>query len=247
MDFPFTIAPGQTITVSTTQAYLYYEAGSAGGADASIRVAADIGDEIVLKPGQGFRYSGPFSRLYLSNNKGQAPIIGHIVLEAGEFFDNRVTGTVDIVDGGKNRTLAGQTFVMAASNGPAAGQYGVQELWNPAGSGKNVIVEQIQVSSAAASNILCGWTGTRVGAGAAGILSKKAGGANSSAAATFLSLAALPGTFNYLTTCNVQANGTILLPFKEPIVIPPGFGLIIANSTASNSLQMWAEFFEEGI
>ena len=240
MQFDFAIPGNGAQVVDVVGRFVKYVSGAG-----KIRVRLDKGGYLDLLPGQGAK-GLDFARLQIEDRSGAG---NYGVLLAGnfEFQDDRVSGDVSIIDGGKNRTIANQTFMMAASNGPTAGQYAVQELWNPAGSGKRIIVEQAQVSSGAASNILCGWTATRVGSGAVGAYSKMAGGVNSTGATTFVSLAALPGFFNYLTTTNVQANAGMLLSLREPLVIPPGFGFIVANSTVSNSLQMYAEFFEEGI
>jgi hypothetical protein len=251
MDFPFVLQPGQTITVNSRQAYLYYEAGSAGGADASIRISADIGDEIVLKPGQGFRYSSAFNRLYLSNNKGAAPIAGHIILEAGEFFDNRVTGEVSVIDGGKFRSLSQIAFYSGTGVPGAATKYGAVQLFNPAGNTKNLIVTGFVGSVGGPGNVyLLGsvqqLANVNTGAGQKLI---KAAYTGTTGQIRNEQCAAIPSNIDGMVfyTANLAAGGTTAFQLHEPLIITPGHSLMFYTTAAQTEIFANFEYFEDGL
>jgi len=251
--FDITIAAGASRQIDVQASYIYYLNGSAGGMDTTIELRPISGGETVyLKPGQAYKMPQALvvqgiTRWIIKNLKGEATITGQVLMGEGEFTDNRITGSVEVVDGGKARSLAGRAYMCAISAGISAGQFAFNELWNPLGSGKNVIVEQWSLSSAAASNIYAGWHNVRLTAGPNGSISKKAGGALSSALVGAVYRGVAGGIASVLSTTNVPANQTIVIAPKEPIIIPPGFSFYCENQTASSSLQTWFEFFEEDV
>lgn len=239
MQFDFTVTPGGGQGIEVRGTFVKYVAGAG-----KIRVRITSGAYIDLMPGQGARGLN-FERLIIEDRTGNGGF-GTILAGAFEFQDDRISGDVSIIDGGKNRTIAGQTFLMAASWNPA-GVMPISELWNPPGSGKNVIIESWLVSSANASNIFTGWTPTRIGTGGAGVLPKKAGGLNSVSLHASPTAASVPADYKVLTTINVQANQAATFAPKEPVVIPPGFGFFCININPGNGLQNVVEFFEEAL
>jgi len=136
--------------IDVRASFIYFLNGSAGGSDTTIKVKNESGgDEILLKPGQAFRLpNGQFyNRWIISNYLGQAAIVGQLLLGEGDFFDGRISGSVEVIDGGKARVLADATYIGAASQIAVAAQNSHCQLWNPAGSGENLIVEQIFLAS----------------------------------------------------------------------------------------------------
>lgn len=97
---------------------------------------------ITLKPGQGFKFSERVKR-WVVLNKGTVPLSGYLMIGSGDFFDQRISGTVDVIDGGKARTLSNQAFGGFAYQANVAAQYTRLQLWNPAGSGKNIVLENV--------------------------------------------------------------------------------------------------------
>lgn len=71
IDFPFKLAVGEAVQANLYGSNVKYVVGSAGGADPSIKVKTDGGDEYVLLPGQGFSFKNKvFTKLNISNEVG---------------------------------------------------------------------------------------------------------------------------------------------------------------------------------
>lgn len=240
MNFPLNLAVGFAQPVNQVGNYVYYKAGSAGGADPSIKVKTDLGDEYILMPGQGFRLDNrTFTNLQITNAGAVATIIGSLLIADGGFFDNRVTGSVEVIDGGKNRTLAQVAFIGQYSLAPGAGLRAVVTLWNPAASGKNLIVNQVSCNCAAADSmsvastqtqqtIIANGTAKKLGApGAAGQIQ----GAAVAAATTIATLGSLQ-------------NGQIYR-FTEPVIVPPGWGIVVSSSILQSPAGASFEWYEE--
>ena len=68
-----------------------------------------------------------------------------------------VTGDVSMIEGEKNRALAGGMFTGTASQAAVGAQYAYAQLWNPVGSGKNLIVSNIRYGSTAVTAIAMGF------------------------------------------------------------------------------------------
>jgi hypothetical protein len=249
-NYPLQLAVGEIKTINSVGTFIYYESASAGGADTSILVTFDTNDQIVLKVGQGQNIPRGFNVLRVKNNLGQGAIIGNLVIADSGFVDNRNVGTVEVIDGGKNRSNAGIAFCAPGAAGASAGQYTIIELWNPAGSGKNAIIEQLTLSAAAATiSIFAGWTSTNlIGGPVSNITSKKAGSAN---ATSYVGIAfaasATPASSGTLLSLNLQGNTTITYSLREPIIIPPGYGFWIGNTVVNTGFNEITEFIEDAI
>lgn len=201
---------------------------------------------ISLKPGQGFRFSTAASG-WVVFNKGTVPLTGVLLVGNGDFFDQRISGEVSVIDGGKARTMGGGAFMGYVSSATTqAANRPVVHYRNPAGSGKNVIVESILVSSSAAGFIGFGFQVAGLTTVVGNVASKLAGGA---AGVTSMSRDELTG-YPYATNiggANVNAGGAVLIPLKEPIVLTQNSGIGISLSTvgAGNLLTATLEIVEE--
>jgi hypothetical protein len=248
--YDITITASQTRQLDARGNYFYYYAGSAGGADPTITLRGlSSGLRIVLKPGQAFRLPAGSSEnsWVMTNYAGAATILGSVIVGNGEITDNRVTGSVEVVDGGKNRTNAGTAFSSAISSGAGvAAQYAHCGIWNPSGSGKNVIIERLIISTAAASVVQYGTATNYIGSLNGGASSKKSGGTASTGQASFGNSATnLPSGFSYMGILQINANVPFDLVLKEPIIVQPNAGFAVANATTNTSLTITTEFFEE--
>lgn len=245
MNFPLNLPATGMQPVYQVGNYVYYSAGSAGGADPSIKVKTDLGDEYILKPGQGFRLDGRnFGNLQISNAGGVATIIGMVTIADGGFFDNRVTGSVEVIDGAKARTLGGGALMGGVTCGAVAATNAYVQLWNPAGSGKNVIVETVAYSSNTTGGV-----GFRTGQTAitnfqGNGISKLAGGASSGVSLRYQNNAAAMGGANMLLV-SVSAGQQAIYTFKEPVVLPPGNGLIVTQGIVNADITASFEWYEE--
>lgn len=244
-NYPFNVAVGQSATVNTQGSFLYYESASAGGVDSSIKVKSDKGDEFVLKVGQGAQVK--FTRLYISNNLGQGAITGNLVLADAGFIDHRVVGTVEVLDGGKNRVMAGISFCGNAQQSGAAGQYPIVQLWNPAGSGKNAIVERLIVASSVADTPYVGYLNGALATVLNPPINKKLG----VAIATVMQMRSdIPAAFalpavQQMIGLFLPVSQSLLVPSIEPIVVPPGCGLVVAAGSNNRTINATFDYFED--
>lgn len=249
--YDITIAPNNVQEVASQGRYIYYYNGSAGGADASITVKHDMsGTAIVLKPGQAFRLDDKErggGRWLIGNYANTAPILGRIVVGNGRIDDNTITGSVEVIDGGKNRTKAGMAFMMYANQVQTAGQVTINQLWNPVGSGKNAIVERINLTcGGTAQAIVVRLTNTPL-PGATGCQSKLVGGPVSSCVVQGVSQAGL-ATGTVVWAMYFAANSTVTLPLSEPIILPPGSGISASSGQPTGlDVPFSVEFYEESI
>lgn len=246
MNFPLNLVVNGMQPVSQVGNYVYYKAGSAGGADPSIKVKTDLGDEYILMPGQGFRLDNRFfNNLQVTNAGGQATVIGMLLIADGGFFDNRTTGSVEVIDGGKSRTLGGGAFMGGVQCGTTAGQNSHVQIWNPLGSGKNVIVESITYSSNSNGGILFR-TGNVAAANMLGNgVSKLAGGAVASVAQLRYQTNATGLGGGNMMIVGIAAAQFSTYTFKEPVVVPPGQGLLVLQGTQAADVTGNFEWYEE--
>lgn len=167
-----------------------------------------------------------------------------IQISGGGAGSNRVLGEVSVINGEIQRVKAGGAFIGYAAASAVPGQMSHNQLWNPAGSGKNLILTKISVlpSTSAAIGL-----GTSVAAllaltGAAG--SKKLGGAAPLAELRGATYAALQG----IQVGNFSiVSGSMDFSFSEPLVAPPGNGVIIFSSLVNINLYTTFQWFEEPV
>jgi hypothetical protein len=251
--FDIAIAPNNPRPVDVAASYVYFYEGSAGGADTTLLIQR-IGDgaTALLRPGQAIKFpasSAANTKFLISNVAGQAVISGKLLFANGEFSDNRVTGSVEVVDGGRARTLMNQAFVAGASCTSDAASIPAFYLQNPAGSGKNIIVKACSMSANVAQPYgvatVPGVTGEDVTA--AGIVSKSGdGGFVAKAYRNVTGPLSVSGKNSYVSG-HLQANQTDRVVLQEPIVIRPGRQIMAFATVANCNIIAVFECIEEVI
>lgn len=242
-NFDITIPVGQVFKISANGAFLRYYNGSAAGLDETILVTYN-GGSTILKAGQSIKLPMSVSEWLISNYKGQAAIVGVLVIGDGEITDSSVAGSVSVIDGGIARTLSGAGFLGTTSLTAAAGQFPCCQIWNGYGNPTNVILEAFSFSSNVAGFVGVG-SSAMINAGT--VLqggNKKIGGALSASKIVASSLAAYPAGTPMLSYTS-SANGIVTINLKEPIVIPPYSGLFIASGVAASALAVNFEYYEQ--
>lgn len=166
---------------------------------------------------------------------------------SGDAGTRRTAGVVSVVDGEKARTLAGGMFVGGIALAGSAGVSPYAQLWNPAASGKNLIVQQLSLSGSLAGNVYVHWLTAALAtdASAVGVHNKKQGLAVG--VGQLRTELKGPGPANYFFTLAAAANQLVPWTPKGNIVIPPGAGLTVAYMSAASNLFLNAEWFEETI
>lgn len=167
----------------------------------------------------------------------------------------RIDGTsaVSVVDGEKSRTLMGGMFSGSPNCIPGAAANAIVQLWNPAASGKNLIVGSLEIVAPAAGAL----TGLVYTVAAQSPTDQTSGRAanNLSGAAIGVgqvrvdAASVIPGVFanNLLRTMSAAASQAAGWKVRGAVVVPPGKGLTIAATAVNLQLIANFEWFEEAV
>lgn len=240
--FDISIAANAARQINAPGRFLRYYSGSAGGADESIlvRVGGLSGaGGVILKPGQSLKLPAAVDSWYLSNFANASTITGRVVIGMAVLDDDRVTGEVSVINGEVQRVMGGKCFVGLATQAASAGNFSHGQLWNPAGSGKNLILTKITPMVSPAAGIAVqrhnAALTTLIGNG----YNKLLGNAVSTAELRSQLNAAQIGT-NFANFGLGTATDSKEVPFSEPIVIPPGFGVIVVPGVVN--IAVWPNY-----
>lgn len=207
----------------------------------AVSVQGDFGNVAPISAGQGLR-DQPFTRLELTDRSGVANV-GTIIVSDGAFVDDRISGEVSVIDGEKSRTIAGGMFGGTSFCAAAAATACIQ-LWNPAASGKNLIVIAVEIGAPANTSVRFGQTTGQLASVYAAAGNKKSTGPAASALVLYESKVVPPVLVSSLRLSYLAANVMIPWSIKGAIVIQPGYGLM-ATATGSIDLLGNFEWFEE--
>jgi len=240
MQFDFNVGPNQSQHIDVAGTFVKYKGGSG-----MIRVRLNGGGFIDLLPGQGVNNVN-FVSVDVQDRTG-AQNVGTILAGMYDFRDDRITGTVDVVDGGKARTNSDSAGIAYGYTGPSASTAAHVQLLNPTASAKNIYVEQIAFFSTGTvangiavrrldtplANLYGNGARKRVNASAASVAEVRT-----------LNNATVLGTGNYMMALDKSLK---LFRFTEPLQLPPGVGLILVNATSGEDLGATFEYFEETV
>ena len=250
--YDIAIAPGGVHTINVQADYIYFLKGTAGGADTTIVFQPSAGGESVyLQPGQAYKMPaamrGKNVTWVLRNLKGEGRIAGVILMGEGEFQDNRVSGSVEVIDGGKARTMANMAFTASAAVGSDATTGPAIYLQNPAGSGRVIVVKSFNISVEAALTYgLCWVDGVTGGEQSAeAIVSKSQAGAFAAKIFRHSTGTQKVGLKNSFAMGSLAANGSAMTVFQEPIVLRPGMQLMAFATTGPGTILTTWECIEE--
>lgn len=247
--FDITVPVGQAFTVSAAGRYIKYMAGSNGGADASISLTPGHqgGMKITLQPGQAYRVSAdsPVPDSWtIANYAGVAAIVGKVVVGNGQIDDSTVSGVVQVVDGGKARTLAGIACAGYTAASAVAAQYAQLQLWNPAASGKRLIVEGVTLIAAnAAQAALLVFNNVVLPNNSAGYSKLTSGPAPVAVPQWGTTAAAAAALALFATSAPVNTSPAFKL--NEPIVVRAGYSLMMYSTVPNAYMGATFEWYEE--
>lgn len=199
-----------------------------------------------IMAGQG-QAKSPFTRLTITDRSGAANV-GYVLVADSDFIDNRINGEVSVIDGEKSRTLAGGMFAAAPFCGAVAANYSNVQLWNPAGSGKNLIVGALDFATPVATSVQVFMTATQLVNASLNIPANKKSGAAAPIALVRYEAKAAPDPFllGVLRGDYTPANSPVNWVPKGAFVVMPGYGLTVTSvSTANMTLTANFEWFEE--
>lgn len=240
MQFDFNVQANQSQHIDVAGTFIKYKNGTG-----QIRVRLNGGGYIDLLPGQGVN-GVAFNNIDVQDRTGLANA-GTILAGVYDFRDDRITGTVDVVDGGKARTNSDSAGIGYAYVAAVAGQIPHVQVFNPASSGKNIYIEQISFFSTGGVAYGVGLRrldtplSTLYGNG----VRKRIGAPSSVAAFRTQSDANVLGAIgNWLMTLD---KGLKLFKFTEPLELQPGIGVVLVNTATGEDLGATIEYFEEPI
>ncbi len=235
MQYDFNLQPNESTTLAIAGRFFKYKSGTG-----LIRIRATGGGYVDLLPGQGV-WNVDFSELTVTDRSGLANA-GVLVAGAFDFRDDRIAGSVEVIDGGKNRTAAGGAFTTHLSGAANPGFFSGCQLWNPPGSGKNIIVEQILPVIQSPYGLQVVITNAIISGGTAGVTgNKKSGGGLPVGVGYYTSTAAAA------LVSNAIFGLTLPIKMSEPFIITPGYGLVFGAPVANAYAGADIEFFEESL
>lgn len=242
MQYDFALTPLGGQIINAKGRFFKYRAGNG-----LIRVKLTDGGVIDLLPGQGVSNRN-FESIEIVDKSGAANS-GTILAGDFDFRDERITGTVDVVDGGKFRTKAQIAYGSSVRNGNVAAQFSNVQLWNPVGSGRNLVVEAIGVVSALGGTIAVVIPMSAALLNLRGTPASKLvlAGATASVAQTRYENTGVANNADATLHFAMAANSNVPKNFAEPMVITPGNGLNVAALTANIDIGANFEYYEEPV
>lgn len=237
--------------INAKASFFRLESVSASGSDESVRVRADGQDLGTYLPGDALRLPIDASNWEVTPVTGTATAI--VRLGVGGVDSSRVFGVVSVVDTAKQTTLSGAAFTGLGSTAAVAAQYGTAILWNPAGSTRRLVLENLRIrnTNAGAQDFAVGGVAVDQFVSAGGFANKLVGSPGPSAALIRQKqdhgvdpvALLVSGTH---AAGQIAAGASYEFAPKRPIVIPPGgFGFMVANRTVNSALSVYFDFYEE--
>lgn len=232
--------------VNAKARFFRYESASASGADESMRVRADGNDLGTYLPGDSITLPVDASTWELTPVTPTATALVRVGIAGVQ--SARLTGVVSSVDAGKMRTVSNTAFMARGTTTVGAATVAAVQLWNPVGSGRRAVVEAISMQCSVASTMYAALVNvsrtdlalgvSKLGGGAPSVMKSQSGSAGTLAGLMYLN--------KELVQLVVTANVAIGWQFREPVVLPPGWGLmLISDTTASPTVTGFFEYFEE--
>lgn len=205
----------------------------------------------VLNPmlaGQGERLD--FKRLSVTDVSGASNTVSILVADES-FVDDRISGEVSVVDGGKARSISGNALISMAGCGAVAGQYAHVQFRNQSGVSRFFLENYSFTSTSSVVVNVAFWSAPLANTYAAmpNPRSKLAPGAlNVRIVNKFDNAASAIPNSGYFGLYSCGGNITTKVELREPIVIPPYNGLCFYVGNAVNT-DLWviAEMTEEFI
>ena len=253
---------GQGRQIDAKGRYFRYEAGADGSGITDIALTIDGNRIGRLSPGDDIELPAEASRweiLPISNGCTGTVRVGNARLTS-----QKLQGVVSVINGERQRVLSSQAFIGKLYTGdrvaPAANSRSLGQMWNPAGSGRNVWVSSLSMfattAQVGASSLDWAYIGvSRASAVLANSammntqpVNKRIGGA-ASPVQLLGALANIAGTGTGTTAADTLAEGSIKIQtglpveLQEPLMLPPGTGLTFWGNNVG--VDVIVQFTEE--
>lgn len=151
-----------------------------------------------------------------------------------------VAGTVSVLDAGKARAIAGQSFIAVTGTAATVGLFGDAQLWNPLGSGKNILLRQFSGYMSVAGNLSAYYKNVACPALSA-VVNSNGGVAGAKMGSGTIGVQPASAQMQL----GVPANSLFTYLFTDPIILRPGQGFSLIPFTANVAITANYEWFEE--
>lgn len=170
-----------------------------------------------------------------------------VQIAGGGAGSDRVMGEVSVINGEIQRVKANNSFIGKVGEAAAAGNYGHVQLWNPAGSLKNLVVNRL---SGFINNggVAIGFSVAKHQAAMATLVgngySKMLDGGQGVGEFRRQQLASVVGTVigEAIVPTTMQLAEFV---FSEPVLVPPGYGLMCVSMAPNYSISATFQWNEE--
>jgi hypothetical protein len=241
------VAGAQSQIVQAKGNYIKYRKGSSGGASTRIRVRSGLsGVSVLLEPGEFMEIAETQSVFYIDNVDNVLALQCEIVIGFGNVGGDRIAGVVDVVDGGASRSRSGLAFGVAGYQSATAGNFSRVQLWNPAGSNRVAVVENILMTSGA-GQVCSAWYLIN-GAALPNLVSvgqpKNATGISVIECRRDVTTSAYGGPAMGVFT--VPNTATLPVPLKQssPVVLSPGAGFLFYGTLLNADMGATFDYYE---
>jgi hypothetical protein len=254
-DYRFDFSNGTTDLVETfsvrTGYVRFYEMVSGGGVDPRIRVESMGGGwSVVLRPGQGFRLPAEEQAGVVITNLAGTAMVGLVKLgpRDWEFEDQRLTGTVAVVDSNFALTQASMAFSPYYFQVSAAGVLAHIQLLNPVGSGRLIEIQALETSVSAATGVSVLLTTGLTLTSSAGVSANQnkavSGGSNGVLDVRFQNNATALQSTRGIWGPTLAAAGSAEKTLRAPIILLPGDGVLFIAGAPTVNLVAGAQTVE---
>lgn len=217
-----------------------------------VEVQVDGAPVMLMQKGMGLPFAVPFSEVSFRSATAQTI---RVVVADERVDDSRfnVSGAVEVIDGGVQRSRDHRSFSGYARVLPVTGQYQAVQIFNPVGSYRRVIISRITIAATASVEVGMGFTSVPfVGAqSAVWDVFQLASGSGGGAAA-----AAIRGRSDPVSLVSVVSGiawlglGGSIFPvfeyrFPSPIIIEEGNGVNVFGASQNTGLAATFDFTEE--
>jgi hypothetical protein len=237
----YNIPPGGR-QVNAKARFFRYESVSGGVADESLRVRADGNDLGSYLPGDSISLPADAVNWELLPSDNQARAL--VRLGVGGVGSSRVFGTVSVIDGERNKVLAGKCYRGGATQAGGGGGNPTVELFNQAGSGQNLFVQAVRAGFALADAYGVATTTTRLPtAGGSTNNLRRGGPAAVSAIYTDNTGTALVASALLVAGYAPATTDSVIL-FPRPVMLAPGEGILAYGLNTGNTVRCFFEWEE---
>lgn len=186
----------------------------------------------------------PFGQLQITS--AQAQVVRFFIGD-GDAGTRRISSTVQVIDGNRSRVTSGVAQAWRPFVAASAGNVSMAQLFNPAASGRRLIVDALQLSASGTCNVAVGMSQTQQATTSPTQPNNMfQGGPLTAMVACTAYAATVPGV-NWHGSFALPANSNVLLSMPRPFVVNPGWGLNIALDVVNLGLTGFVQYFEEAI